>query len=268
MHWPIFLFSLAEGILVYFALTVKFRVGNRSGFLISAQVFLWVFVADWLFGRLSEGFSGMIGFGFATLVIFSCMGFYGLVRFHRDPERIPPRNGSWILSPADGIVLDVRRIRKNDSPPRGLKTKPDAFLEMEPDRFRLLPAYLIGIEMNILDVHVNRAPISGRIVHQEHHPGQFLSLRNPEARLRNERTFTLFRNRRLSVGMLQIASRTVRRIVSYLNEGDTVKAGQRVGMIQFGSQVDLIIPCRKNIRVLVRAGDRIKAGTGIIAEIG
>ena len=125
-------------------------------------------------------------------------------------------------------------------------------------------SYLIGIEMSVLDVHVNRAPVDGKIVYQKMIEGNFLSLREMAALMDNERVTTVIDNAHFKVGVIQIASRLVRRIVSYLTEGDTVQRGQRIGMIKFGSQVDVVIPKLNIVKLCIQSGDRVKAGSTIL----
>jgi len=189
-----------------------------------------------------------------------------ILRFYRNPERVPLKDEKVILSPADGRVRYVKRI-ENGEIPFSLKGK-EKFKLTELTKIDILNdgAYLVGIEMSVLDVHVNRAPIEGKIIVQKPTRGRFLSLKKIEALFCNERVTTIIDNGRFKVGVVQIASRLVRRIVSYLNEGDSVQIGQRIGMIKFGSQVDLVIPKLANIEINVKPGDRVMAGLSVIAE--
>ena len=128
--------------------------------------------------------------------------------------------------------------------------------------------YLVGIAMHLLNVHVNRAPIAGRVSSLVHTEGAFLSLRRADASSANERVTTVIENHRERIAVVQIASRLVRRIVSYVAEGEHVAAGERIGMIRFGSQVDVIVPMGEGTTVLVRPGDRVRAGVSILAVSG
>jgi phosphatidylserine decarboxylase len=127
-------------------------------------------------------------------------------------------------------------------------------------------SYLVGIEMSILDVHVNRAPIEGKIIYQKIAGRDFLSLRETAALMDNERVTTVIDNQRFKIGVIQIASRLVRRIVLYLTEGDDVERGQRIGMIRFGSQVDVVIPKLDTVKLCIHPGDRVKAGLTILCK--
>jgi len=198
------------------------------------------------------------------ILVFICIA----VRFYRDPERIPPETENVILSPADGKVIYVNEIERG-SPLTSTKGKRRFKLyEMMATNPPPNAAYLIGIDMNILNVHVNRSPIGGKIVLQKYIKGNFLSLRRPEAETRNERVTTIIDNGQFKIAIIQIASRLVRRIVSYLKEGDTVVIGQRIGMIAFGSQVDVAIPQLDNLKITVKPGDHVRAGFSIVARHG
>lgn len=116
-------------------------------------------------------------------------------------------------------------------------------------------------------MHVNRAPIAGRVSVQRHFAGRFGSLKDPEAVVRNERSTTVIENSRLQAAVVLIASRLVRRIVTYVQANDEVALGERIGVIRFGSQVDLVLPARTELEVLVEPGQRVRAGESIVAEL-
>ena len=189
-----------------------------------------------------------------------------LWRFYRDPEREPPQDEKAILAPADGRVIYVKKIEEGQVP----------FSEKKGNRFPLTdltqsdgvdgPGHLVGIEMTYLDVHVNRAPISGKVTMVKPIKGKFISLKKEEAVFLNERAFSIIENDDLRVGLVQIASRMVRRIVSYVKQGESVVKGQRIGTIRFGSQVDVVLPDLPLLEVKARPGDRVKAGLTIIAR--
>ena len=126
--------------------------------------------------------------------------------------------------------------------------------------------YLIGTAMTYLDVHVNRAPIAGKTRLLKHITGRFLSLKHPEAVFQNERAVTVIEGPDITIGVVQIASRLVRNIISFVQPGDTVRQGQRFGKIRFGSQVDLVVPDRPALEILVAPGDKLKAGVSIVAR--
>lgn len=154
--------------------------------------------------------------------------------FFRDPDRDIPPEG--MVSPADGVVKEIR----DD----GRKVR-------------------MAVFMNIYNVHVNRAPISGRIGDIRHVFGGYIPAFRKDSE-RNERTYISMETPIGRVEVVQIAGALVRRIVTYVRKGDTVKKGQRIGMIRFGSRVDVIMPSER-VKVICEVGDRVKAGESVIA---
>jgi phosphatidylserine decarboxylase len=188
-------------------------------------------------------------------------------RFYRDPERVPPSDKDVILSPADGQIKYIKRIEKGEIPfseKKGRTFSLKDFIQAD-----VLPqgGHIIGIAMNYLDVHVNRAPISGRISMIKHIKGSFLSLKKKDAVFQNERNLIIIDNEHFKVGIVQIASRLVRKIVPYIRESQDIQKGTRIGVIHFGSQVDLILPDLPSIHIEVKPGEKVKAGLSIIATI-
>jgi len=185
--------------------------------------------------------------------------------FLRDPERTPPQKNNVILSPADGKVIYINEINKGDFPIaiKGKNKIPLSDFTGEdfiPDR-----GIHIGIAMSFIHVHVNRSPIDGKISKIKKIPGEFNSLKHINSLLENERVFTQINSKNLKVGIVQIASRLIRRIESYKKENDNVEIGDRIGIIKFGSQVDLLID-NPDIKIKINIGDEVKAGTSVLAE--
>lgn len=194
-----------------------------------------------------------IPYDILTILSAIIIPFYGvlltLLRFFRTPFRkITPCENN-IISPADGKIIYVRKVEKGTTP-IAVKNGVSATLH-EFTQTSLLdgPCWIIGINMTPFDVHKNCAPVNGTIILNHHTDGEFLSLKHKEALTRNERNSIVFDNPNGRVGIVQTASRLVRRIVTYKKQGDQVKQGEWVGMIKFGSQVDIIIPanCKLNI---------------------
>ena len=202
----------------------------------------------------------------SIVVVFALFGMVLLFRFYRDPEREIIEKENVILSPADGIVRYVKKIESGSIifPEKKGRTFP--LTEITHTDYITKGSWLVGIEMSIMDVHVNRAPISGKIEIVHRKQGKFLSLRKIESVMENERVTTLFVGEKFSVGVVQIASRLVRRIKVYKETGSQVARGERFGRITFGSQVDVIVPLIENIKVRVNPGQYVKAGETIIAE--
>lgn len=188
--------------------------------------------------------------------------------FFRDPERSPPENPHLLVSPADGHVVYVKKISEGAMPlcsKKGIDFSPE---ELSGIQGLTREGFLVGIGMTFLDVHVTRAPVSGRITHLKHLPGRFISLKDPEAVIRNERISIVVEGEDTHIAFILIASRLVRRIVPYVSEGDTVQRGDRVGIIKFGSQVDVILPLDSIDELLVQPGDILKAGESPLALLG
>jgi phosphatidylserine decarboxylase len=187
-------------------------------------------------------------------------------RFYRDPERYPSEREGVIMSPADGMVVYVNEIDKNSSlvSTKGKRKYP--LTELTNTDLLKNAHYLVGIDMNIFNVHVNRSPIKGKIVLCKRTKGKFISLRCEESPVVNERVTTVISNGKFKVGVVQISSRLVRKILSYIKEGEKLDIGQRLGAIVFGSQVDTIIPELDDLRIEVKPGDELKAGISVIAR--
>ena len=192
---------------------------------------------------------------------------YMLFRFYRDPDRTPPENENYILSPADGRVKYIKKIEKGEVPYSEKNGRSFALNEFTQSSGITQDGYLIGIAMDYLDVHVNRAPMSGTIRLIKHIRGVFLSLKRPESVFKNERAFTIIDDGTYSIGIVQIASRLVRRIIPYYREGQIIAKGARMGVIKFGSQVDVVLPQRDGLQIKTEIGDKVKAGITVIATL-
>lgn len=165
--------------------------------------------------------------------------------FFRDPERTIPTDPLAILSPADGRVIKVA--------------------EVDDDRFLQGPARLVSIFMSPLNVHVNRAPVTSRVVDVRYNHGKYFRAFADKASLDNEQNAVLLEDptgRRLC--FVQIAGFVARRIVCYLSAGDEIERGQRCGIIMFGSRADVYLPLETEVSVQV--GDRTRGGETVIAR--
>ena len=219
-------------------------------------------------------FRGFFPLGTAASTALVCLSTLGagtailLYRFYRDPERRPPKLDSGIVSPADGEVLYVKNVRQGILPVANKQGRNYTLTELTRSDLHTQDAVVVGIGMSFMDVHVNRAPISGRVVFRRHFPGRFGSLRSPAMVFENERATTVIEREGIQIAVVQIASRLVRQIVSYIHEGDELAIGDRIGMIRFGSQVDLVVPARSDMQLLVQPGERVWAGESVIAMVG
>ncbi len=214
----------------------------------------------------SLGLPGWGRIGLLACCIVAVAGALLMWRFFRDPDRHCAANGRVIYSAADGQVIYVKEIKEGAVPVSEKKGRSFTLHEFTGTEAMASSGYLIGTAMTYLDVHVNRAPVAGTIRLLNHIPGRFLSLKNPDAVFQNERVATLVKGDEIAIGVVQIASRLVRNIIPFVGNGDQVKQGQRIGKIRFGSQVDLVVPDSPDLRVLVKPGDKVKAGLTIMAR--
>ena len=165
--------------------------------------------------------------------------------FFRDPERTGPRGEQLVISPADGRVIDITEV---DEP---------AFLQGR--------AIRISVFMNVFNVHVNRYPVSGTVRFVHYNPGKFLNAATDKSSLENEQMSVGIESGSIRVLVRQIAGLVARRIVTYSREGDTVEQGERMGIIRFGSRVDVFLPTSSTPAVQV--GDVTLAGSSVIARL-
>lgn len=165
--------------------------------------------------------------------------------FFRDPERVPPEGDGLILSPADGKVVGIQQAEKGELS-EGAGTR-------------------VSIFLSPLDVHVNRAPVKGRVESIRYRAGKFFAAYREKASQDNERNaLSIVDTRGRKLGVVQIAGVMARRIVCYVRSGDSLEQGQRLGMIMFGSRVDLFLP--ESSRVEVVEGQRVKGGETVIGR--
>jgi phosphatidylserine decarboxylase len=181
---------------------------------------------------------GAFALGMPTAGIFLLLLCAFVAFFFRNPRRAIPEDPTVIVSPADGRVVKVERV--------GNVTK-------------------LSIFLSIFNVHVNRSPIGGRIEAMDYKPGRFRPAFNHAASVENERNIIMLSHGNMKLVFTQIAGLIARRIVCWKKVGDTVKKGELVGLIRFGSRVDVLFPA--GTEVTVRVGDRVRAGSSVIGVI-
>lgn len=192
------------------------------------------------------------------------MVFLTLIRFYRDPERRHNATDTDILSPADGFICYVRKIVA-DEVPFSVKGKSISKInELSKVDVIKTPCWLVGITMTLFDVHYIRSPISGRIVLNQYTTGKFLSLKKASSEVENERNTVVIENGQRQIGVIQIASKRVRGIRTFIEKGQITQMGQRIGMITFGSQADVIFPA--DATPAVKIGEWVYGGKTIIAS--
>ncbi len=169
--------------------------------------------------------------------------------FFRDPPRITPIDPDLVISPADGSVSAVVL----GTPPQELGLGPE-------------PRRRISVFMNVFDCHVNRAPVQGRIARIAYRPGKFINAELDKASEDNERNGLVIESPHGPVGVVQIAGLVARRILCFVAEGDTLSQGERIGMIRFGSRLDVWLPT--TARVVCAEGQTAIAGETVLARFG
>jgi phosphatidylserine decarboxylase len=162
--------------------------------------------------------------------------------FFRDPARVIPDGPGLIVSPGDGLVTETVRIETPDG-----------------------PRQRISIFLSVFNVHVNRSPIGGTITSVRYQKGLYLNAMNPASADRNEQNIVTVRGEGIEVTFKQIAGLLARRIVFVPAEGSAIGRGERVGLIKFGSRVDVLLPVEAQLRV--RTGMRVKGGESVLAEM-
>jgi phosphatidylserine decarboxylase len=189
-------------------------------------------------------FLGWIGVGFTIWT----------AAFFRDPIRTTPLNPKLVIAPADGLVTMIAKV-----PPPHVLTGPDELTDFEMTR--------VSIFMSVFDVHINRAPVTGRVRKMAYVPGKFVNADLDKASEDNERQHFLMETEDgVRLGVTQIAGLVARRILAFVHEGDAVGVGERIGMIRFGSRVDVYLPAGTGARILL--GQRAIAGETVFAELG
>jgi phosphatidylserine decarboxylase len=163
--------------------------------------------------------------------------------FFRDPERVIPDSSGAVVSPGDGKVTDVSSILLDG-----------------------IPRTRISIFLSVFDVHVNRSPVAGVIREVRYQKGKFLNAMNPASAEHNEQNAVTVEGDGQRVIFKQIAGLLARRIVFNKKVGDTVKRGERVGLIKFGSRVDVLLDV--SARLQIKIGDRVKGGSSVLAYLG
>lgn len=184
--------------------------------------------------------AAVLGFWYVAaflIVVASFMAF-----FFRDPKRVPPSDPDVVVSPADGRVTRVGPTAQGADSPT-----------------------VISIFLSPLDVHINRSPISGKLVDVLYSPGKFLMATNEKASLVNEQNALTIQGEKITVVCKQIAGILARRVVCWKTKGDNLGLGERFGMIKFSSRTDVLLPA--NVRVTVKEGERVRGGTTVIGRI-
>tara|TARA_B100000579_G_C22770900_1_gene823908 strand:- start:438 stop:1085 length:648 start_codon:yes stop_codon:yes gene_type:complete len=204
----------------------------------------------------NEGYKFVIIFVFVTIILYFVHGFLGFVGivlsiwcyyFFRDPERISIQDDNYLVSPADGVVLQI------------LDTNGPKELGLENRKFKK-----ISIFMNVFDCHVNRSPCAGKISDILYKPGKFINASFDKASEDNERNYYKIKNNQNEdIVVVQIAGLVARRIITEVNKDEELEQGKRIGMIRFGSRADVYF---ENYNPLVKVDQKTIAGETLIAK--
>jgi phosphatidylserine decarboxylase len=183
----------------------------------------------------------LVGLWPVTMVLVLLTAF--MAYFFRDPERVVPTDAGIVVAPADGKVTRVAVLDSNDE----------------------RSSQVISIFLSPLDVHINRSPIAGEVLSVTYTRGKFLMATSPQASLVNEQNSLTIRGEHITVVCKQIAGILARRIVCWKKPNDSLRLGERFGLIKFSSRTDVILP--HNVEVLVTEGTRVKGGVTIIGRL-
>ena len=183
--------------------------------------------------------------GATTLAVVLLLLPIAIALFFRDPERTSPADPALVLAPADGRVMFAGRDRPEECPAGAWQQ--------------------VTIFLSLLDVHINRAPVDGRVTRVEYRAGQFLPAYRREA-FQNEQTEIWIDHQGTTIVARQVVGVLARRIVCRVKPGDTVGPGARIGLMKFGSRMDVFVPPTATLRV--KAGDTVRGGVTVIAELG
>lgn len=201
-----------------------------------------------------ESFPYLFISGVATLITYYYFSWFSLIPavffifsafFFRNPFRSIEKINSVALSPADGVIMDVEKVTKDD------------FFDEE--------VWKVSIFLNIFNVHINRTPVSGKVEHVKYIPGKFLPAFKSHASEINERNYVVFSTDVGKVVVCQITGFIARRIVCWVKKDDKLEQGERFGLIKFGSCTEIYLPLKYSI--MVKKGDKVKGGLTVIGRL-
>ncbi len=189
----------------------------------------------------------LLFYPWVSILVCFCMAC--VLYFFRDPTRIPPEGEENLVAPADGTIVEISHVQEEN------------FLKCRVTK--------IAIFMSLFSVHVNRISYSGKIEFIKHVPGKFLDARAPESSMKNEHNMVgiLADDENTRLMIKQIAGKVARRIVCACAVGDSVKRGERFGMIKFGSRLEVFIPETADFKIAVKKGEKVSAGTTVLGVL-
>lgn len=197
----------------------------------------------WQFLLILTGLAAFLYFIYPALAIFPGLLIVFILFFFRNPKRVIPTGENLVLSPADGVILEIDEVFE------------DKFLQ---DR-----AIRVSIFLSILNVHLNRSPLTGEVRYKHYRPGKFIPAFKSHASDLNEKNYVGIESRNFKIMVCQITGFIARRISCWVHEGKRLARGELIGIIKFGSGTEIFIPVGTDL--LVKKGDKVKAGETVIA---
>ena len=199
----------------------------------------------WVYLVILAALAVLAYFIWPWLVILPLILFLFVAFFFRNPERAIPEDELTLVSPADGVVMDVETVFE------------DRFFQGECTRIRIF--------LSLFNVHVNRAPMAGEVVFRAYRPGQMLPAFKSHASELNEKNFVGIKNQHLQILVTQVTGFVARRIVCWVKKGDSVARGERFGLIKFGSCTELFVPSQ--VEILVGSGNKVRGGVDVLGRV-
>ncbi|SHH88827.1 phosphatidylserine decarboxylase family protein [Desulfosporosinus lacus] len=199
----------------------------------------------WLYLVILAGLTALAYWVWPWLIILPGILFLFVLFFFRNPERQVPIDELTLVSPADGVVMDVERVYE------------DQFFNGESIRVRIF--------LSVFNVHVNRSPMAGEVVFRAYRPGKMIPAFKSHASELNEKNFVGIENSHLKILVTQVTGFIARRIVCWVDKGDVMTKGERFGLIKFGSCTEIFVPT--NVEIMVKQGDKVRGGLTIVGKV-
>jgi len=199
----------------------------------------------WLYLAILASLTAIAYWIWPWLIILPGILFLFVLFFFRNPKREVPIDELTLVSPADGVVMDVERVFE------------DQFLNGESIRVRIF--------LSVFNVHVNRCPMAGKVVFRAYRPGKMIPAFKSHASELNEKNLVGIKNNHLQILVAQVTGFIARRIVCWVDKGDLVTKGERFGLIKFGSCTEIFVPT--NVKIMVSPGDKVRGGLSIVGKV-
>jgi len=199
----------------------------------------------WLYLAILAGLTALAYWVWSWLIILPGILFLFVLFFFRNPEREIPIDELTLVSPADGVVMDVERVFE------------DQFFNGESIRIRIF--------LSIFSVHINRSPMAGKVIFRAYRQGKMIPAFKSHASELNEKNYVGIQNNYLQILVTQVTGFIARRIVCWVDKGDMVTKGERFGLIKFGSCTEIFVPT--NVEIMVSPGDKVRGGLSVVGRV-